>query len=81
VKDPYKPGRRLVRVALLVPTDLIHKAREDIVPGTIVQVRMGELHGIRTQNGGVFMTVNTKWKWIEVLKAMPTGERKEYEDV
>ena len=81
VKDPYKQGRKLVNVALLVPTDYLQEARTKVVPGAIIQVRIGELAGIRTKSGGVYMTVNTKWKWIEILKAMPTGERKEYQDI
>jgi len=81
VKDPYKPRRHLVRVSLLVPTEEIEAAREAITPGTSVQIRIGELYGMRTKSGGVFMTIHSKWKWVEVLKAMPTGQRKEYQDI
>ncbi len=76
-KDPYKEGRHYVNVSLFVPTEYIERARDSIKPGVVVQVRIGEINGRRSEKSNyVFMTVNTRWKWIEVLKVLPGNERK-----
>lgn len=80
-KNPYESGRNIVGISVSIPNEYIKEARESLVPGASIQVRLGELSGHRSQKGAIFQTVKTKWKWIEILKAMPTSDRKSYKDI
>lgn len=80
-KDPYKSKRHFNKVNLQVPMEYIEQARESIKPGKGIQVRIGELTGNKSSSGYIHMSINTKWKWVEPIKALPTQERKEYQDI
>lgn len=80
-KDPYKTIRHYIKIRLYVPTDMTQIARDIIKPGQAFYVRIGELCGHRTNNGVVFMEVQTQWKWLEPIKAMvQKGIKEPHED-
>jgi len=75
-KDPYKTIRHYIKMRLFIPTEDIQVARDIIKPGQAFYVRIGELSGRRTENGVIFMEVQTQWKWLEPVKAMVQADRK-----
>lgn len=81
-KDPYKPkgSTTWVNLSISVPKEFVEDARKTITPGRVLYVRQGELRGKRNDKGSVFMTLNTRWKWVEPLNAIEGPERKNYKD-
>ena len=80
-KDPYKNKRHHNKISLQVPMEFLEKARESIKPGKGIQIRLGELTGYKGSSGYISASINTKWKWIEPIKALPNQDRKEYQDI
>jgi len=80
-KDPYKNKRHHNKINLQVPIEFLEKARESIKVGKGLQIRLGEIAGYKGASGYISTTINTKWKWVESIKAIPNQERKEYQDV
>jgi hypothetical protein len=80
-KDPYREIRHYYKISMHVPIEYIDLARDAIQVGKFIQIRHGELAGRRLDSGTIFMTVSTKWKWIESIKALPGPDRKQYQDV
>lgn len=81
-KDPYKEkgSTQWVRMSVSVPKEFVEDARKTLTPGRVLYVRIGELRGTRNEKGTVFMTLNSRWKWIEPLNAIEGPERKNYKD-
>jgi len=83
-KDPYKEdARSFIKLTVRVPQEFIGEARKELVIGQVIQIRIGELIGFKNNFSGISMSVNTRYKWIEILKAAPTKSREhsQYSDV
>jgi hypothetical protein len=80
-KDPYKSIRHYYICSVVVPGEFVQKAKQKLVAGKTIQVRLGELKGTKFQSGKVFASIQTKWKWIECLNLTPTADRDTYTDI
>lgn len=76
-KDPFQNKRHYYKVNISVPPEVLQEARESLLPGRPLQVRIGELNGWRSDKGYISVDIKTRWQWVEVLKALPGKERKE----
>ena len=67
-KDPYKEGsRKWYKLNVTVPKDRLDEARKGLAKGKTIQIRIGELDGFMSDQGGIIVTVKSRWQWIEVL--------------
>jgi hypothetical protein len=71
-KHHYNPEKReWLKLSIQVPTDEIEQARQAIQPGRAFLIRFAELGGNKLESGYVAMSLQTKWRYVEPVKAMP----------
>jgi len=66
------------KISIFVPPGQVKRAIEKIVPGTMIQIRHGELKStMREGKDGpiIFNDVSTNWSWIEFLVRYPSKDK------
>lgn len=74
-KNPYKQSREYYKIAVWVPKDALLRARERLIEGTNIWIRLGELRGVKVEDKIYMQDVKTEWKWIEILARTLKPER------
>lgn len=74
-KNPYGEGVKHYKIAIYATAAESEKARDKLKKGIAIQLRIAELDGKQTETGTIFMQINTKWSWIEVLKMIPSKDK------